>query len=101
MKKFIYESYEGVMGWNKNPLRHIEDFNTRHMVTQVLCWMWCIVFSILMGSWTVFGYTAIAHLVFVAAIFVTVASFETAKRNPKFFKGQEYEKLMGKYDDIW
>ena len=101
MKKFIYESYEGVMGWNKNPLRHIEDFNTRHMVTQVLCWMWCIVFSILMGSWTVFGYTAIAHLVFVAAIFVTVASFETAKRNPKFFKGQDYEKLMGKYDDIW
>ena len=71
------------------------------MVTQVLCWMWCIVFSILMGSWTVFGYTAIAHLVFVAAIFVTVASFETAKRNPKFFKGQDYEKLMGKYDDIW
>ena len=101
MKKFIYESYESVMGWNKNPLRHIGDFNTRHMVTQVLCWMWCIVFSILMGSWTVFGYTAIAHLVFVAAIFVTVASFETAKRNPKFFKGQDYEKLMGKYDDIW
>ena len=26
-----------------NPLRHIPDTNTRHMVLQVLAWMWCIV----------------------------------------------------------
>lgn len=86
MREFIYDTYNGVMGWDKNPLRHIRDFNTRHFVTQVLAWMWCIVFSILVGSWTVFGYTAIAHLIFIAAVFITVATFETAKRNPDSFK---------------
>ena len=105
MRKFIYETYESVMGWNKNPLRHIQDFNTRHLVTQLLCWMWCIVFSLLVGSWTVFGYTAIAHLIFVMAIFITVATFETAKRKPEFFhKGSKvlnYEKIQSKYEDIW
>ena len=105
MRKFIYEMYESVMGWNKNPLRHIQDFNTRHLVTQLLCWMWCIVFSLLVGSWTVFGYTAVAHLIFIAAIFITVATFETAKRKPEYFhkasKVLNYEKIQGKYEDIW
>jgi len=85
LAEWIYDAYTSVMGWEKNPLRHIQDFNTRHMVTQVLCWMWCVTFSILVGSWTVFGYTAIAHLIFIAAIFITVATFETAKRSPQSF----------------
>jgi len=68
LAEWIYDAYTSVTGWEKNPLRHIQDFNTRHMVTQVLCWMWCVTFSILVGSWTVFGYTAIAHLIFIAAI---------------------------------
>lgn len=85
LAEWIYDAYTSVMGWEKNPLRYIQDFNTRHMVTQVLCWMWCVTFSILVGSWTVFGYTAIAHLIFIAAIFITVATFETAKRRPQSF----------------
>jgi hypothetical protein len=86
MREYIFDAYTSVMDHNKNPLRHIKDFNTRHFVTQVLAWMWCITFSIMVGSWTVFGYTAIAHLIFVAAIFITVATFETAKRSPDSFK---------------
>jgi len=105
MRKFIYDSYEGVMGWNRNPLRHIKDFNTRHMVTQILAWMWCITFSLLIGSWTVFGYTAVAHFVFIVAIFITVGTFETAKRRPEFFhdaqKTLNYEKIQARYEDIW
>mgnify|MGYP001292851275 FL=1 len=90
MKDFILDSYHGIMDHKRNPLRHINDFNTRHMVTQILAWMWCIVFSLLVGSWTVFGFTVVAHFVFLIAIFITVATFETAKRNPgafKFIKG--------------
>jgi len=104
MRTFIYETYNSVMDYEKNPLRHL-DFNTRHLVMQILAWMWCITFSLLVGSWTVFGYTAVAHFVFLIAIFVTVGTFSIAKRNPKFFtkgtKTLKYEEIAGKYEDIW
>ena len=54
MREFIYNSWNGVMNSNYHPLRHIPDLNTRHLVLQVLAWMWCIVFAIIVGSWTVF-----------------------------------------------
>jgi hypothetical protein len=85
MREFIYNSWNGVMNHNKNPLRHIPDFNTRHMVMQVLAWMWCITFSILVGSWTVFGISAVGHVVLLGAIAITVGTFETAKRKPYMF----------------
>ena len=43
------------MNMNVNPLKHIPDTNVRHMVLQVLAWMWCIVFSMYIGSWFVMG----------------------------------------------
>jgi len=55
------------------------------MVMQVLAWMWCIVFGFIVGSWTAFGISAIIHLVLLAAIAITVGTFETARRNPNFF----------------
>ena len=73
-----------------NPLRHIPDTNTRHMVLQVLAWMWCIVFSFYVGSFWVFGVSAIAHVFLLAAIAITVGTFETAKRNPNFFLRLEH-----------
>ena len=38
-----------------------------------------------MGSIFVMGVTMIAHVLFLAAIVVTVATFETAKNKPSFF----------------
>ena len=70
---------------DKNPLRHIPDTNTRHMVLQVLAWMWCIVFSMWVGSFWIMGASMIAHVLILGAIAVTVATFETAKRKPTFF----------------
>ena len=55
------------------------------MVLQVLEWMWCIVFSMYVGSIFVMGITMIAHVIFLAAIVITVATFETAKNKPNFF----------------
>ena len=81
MRQFIYDSWNGVMDANINPLRHIPDTNTRHMVLQVLAWMWCIVFSMYMGSIFVMGVTMIAHILLLTAIVITVATFETAKAN--------------------
>ena len=95
MREFIYDSWNGVMNANINPLKHIPDTNTRHMVLQVLAWMWCIVFSMYMGSIFVMGVTMIAHVIFLAAIVITVATFETAKKNPKAFTLRMEHKTNG------
>ena len=89
MREFIYDSWNGVMNMEKNPLRHIPDTNTRHMVLQVLAWMWCIVFSMWVGSFWIMGASMIAHVLILGAIAVTVATFETAKRKPTFFLRME------------
>lgn len=86
MRETIYNCWNGVMNHSVNPLRHIPDLQVRHMVLQVLAWMWCIVFSMYMGSLYVMGATMIGHALILAAIVVTVATFETAKRNPTFFR---------------
>lgn len=86
VRTFIVESWNSLMDYTYNPLRHIPDMNTRHMVMQVLAWMWCIVFATIVGSWTAFSISAIAHVVLLAAIAITVGTFETAKRRPDLFK---------------
>ena len=85
MRQFVYDSWNSVMNADKNPLKNIPDLNTRHMVLQVLAWMWCIMFSLYFGSMWVFGITAIAHVFILAAVVLTVATFETAKHRPNFF----------------
>tara|TARA_B100000989_G_scaffold291475_1_gene265985 strand:+ start:498 stop:695 length:198 start_codon:yes stop_codon:yes gene_type:complete len=52
---------------------------------QVLAWMWCVVFSMWMGSISVFGVSAAIHAILLSGIFVTVGVFETAKRKPVYF----------------
>jgi len=85
MRQWIYDSWNGVMDMDRNPLRHIPDLSTRHMVLQILAWMWCIVFSFYVGSFVAFGISAIAHIFLLAAIVITVGTFETARRKPNFF----------------
>ena len=85
MRKFVYDSWNSVMDADKNPLRHIPDLQVRHMVLQVLAWMWCVVFSLYIGSFWFMGASMLGHAVLLAAIVVTVGTFETAKRKPDFF----------------
>ena len=85
MRQWVYDSWNGVMDLEKNPLRHIPDLQTRHMVLQILAWMWATTFSLWIGSIWAFGISTVAHLVIIAAIVVTVGTFETAKRRPTFF----------------
>ena len=54
MRQFVYDTWNSVMNANHNPLRHIQDIQVRHIVLQVLAWMWCIGFAIGVGRWTVF-----------------------------------------------
>ena len=79
--------YQLVMDSGRNPLSNIPDMNTRHMIMQVLAWMWCIIFSMWVGSVMAFGISAIAHALLIAGIFITAAAFETAKRTPQYVGG--------------
>ena len=76
-----------VMDSGVNPLSNITDMNTRHMVMQVLAWMWCIIFSMWVGSVVAFGISAFAHALLIAGMFITAGVFETAKRRPQYFGG--------------
>ena len=79
--------YKLIMDSKHNPLRNIPDMNTRHMIMQVLAWMWCIIFSMYLGSIVAFGISAAIHAVVIAGVFITVSVFETAKRRPQYFGG--------------
>jgi hypothetical protein len=79
--------YNLIMDSKHNPLSHIPDTNTRHLVMQILAWMWCIIFGMSVGSITVFGISAVAHALLIAGVFITAGVFETAKRKPQYFGG--------------
>ncbi len=85
MKKFIYNTWNIFMNHNLNPLKNIPDLNTRHMIMQVLAWMWCTIFSLWVGNIYIFGASAIIHAILLFGIVITVTTFEAAKRNPNFF----------------
>ena len=79
MIKFIHDIWTSIMDANWNPLRNIQDIQVRHLVLQLLAWMWCITFSMYFGSFLIFGYTAVAHFIIILAIVVTVGTFKTAE----------------------
>mgnify|MGYP003129831519 CR=1 FL=1 len=83
----IKNAWQSVMHSDKNPLKHIPDTNTRHMVMQLLAWMWCIIFSMYLGSIVAFGVSATIHALLIAGVFITLGTFETAKRRPQYFGG--------------
>ena len=97
MKDFIIDNWNVVMDDTRNPLSSIPNTATRHMIMQVLAWMWCIIFGMVVGSWYVGIISLVGHILLLAAIAMTVATFETAKRKPNMFiyglrgKGGEHE----------
>ena len=85
MQDAILNMWNGVMDHRINPLKHIDDLQTRHIVMQFLAWMWCIIFSMSAGSMTIFGVSAIAHALLIAGVVATVATFKVAQHRPNSF----------------
>lgn len=81
MNDFIKDSWSGVMIRDKSPLKHIPDLMVRHMIFQILAWMWCIIFSFIVGSFIAFGISAIAHTLLLSGIFITFSTFKVAERS--------------------
>ena len=98
MKKWVYNCWNVVMDHKSNPLSAIPDFSTRHMIMQVLAWMWCIVFAIIVGSMWAGVFSMMLHTLLLGAVAVTVATFETAKRKPQYFGGYNGRGAGGEHE---
>ena len=91
MRKFVVDSWEGIMNYRRNPLRHIPDLQVRHMIMQVLAFIWSGVFALyIYESIFAFGISAVSHLCLILAIVITVSTFEIARKNPMFFLRKGY-----------
>jgi hypothetical protein len=86
MKNIILASWNFIFDYNKSPLRNIPEGNIRHMVYQVLGWMWAISFSIATGTYAFMGVNLIAHAVLIGAAALTVATYTTASLKPNAFR---------------
>jgi hypothetical protein len=86
MREFIYNGWNGVMDYKHNPLRHIPDLQVRHMVMQVLAFMWALAFSLfIVDNLFFFSISAIGHVALIAAIVITVGTFKVAEKRPYMF----------------
>ena len=87
MRSFVVDCWNHIMDAEINPLRNIPDLNVRHMIMQVLAFMWSAVFSITIAdSIMAFGISAIAHVLLIAAVVITVGTFKLAEHKPSMFQ---------------
>ena len=85
MRQMITSAWNFIFDHEKSPLRHIPDFGVRHMVFQMLGWMWAISFSLAIGSYTVLAISMIGHAVLIGAVAITVATYTAAATRPQMF----------------
>ena len=85
LHKFIYDSWNTVFDHRFSPLKNIPDVCVRHMILQVLAYMWVIAFSIAIGSWSGFLWSMLGHIALLCALTVTVATYKVAEKKPQIF----------------
>ena len=77
ISKALTATWGAVMDESKNPLRHMP-LMAAHMMMQILAWMWSAIFSVAIGSYFVFGISALGHSLIIAGIVVTLMVFHRA-----------------------
>jgi hypothetical protein len=85
MTRGIVFIWNFIFDHEKSPLRHIPDFSVRHMVFQLLGWMWALSFSLAIGSYTFMAISMIGHIILIAAAAITVAIYTAAAARPTLF----------------
>jgi hypothetical protein len=85
VKKAIFGAWNYIFDHELSPLRNIPDFGVRHMVFQMLGWMWAVAFSIAIGSYTFMAVSMIGHLVLITAFAVTAGTYTIAAKRPNAF----------------
>lgn len=85
MRSLIVFLWNYVFDHEASPLRHIPDFGVRHLVFQMLGWMWAISFSVAIGSYTILAVSLLGHAVLIGAAAITVATYTAATKRPEMF----------------
>ena len=98
MIKFVVNIWNYVFDHRVSPLRHIPEVATRHMILQILAWMWVTCFSIAIGSYTVFAVSMVGHVALIAAAAITVATYTAAEKKPTLFAFKSARRSDGEHE---
>jgi len=98
MSNIISYAWKYIFDHEVSPLRHIPDIATRHMILQILGWMWAVAFSLALGSYTIFAVTVLGHAILIAAAAITVATYTTATIKPEVFTAGWGRRTDGEHD---
>lgn len=85
MQKMIAHAWNYIFDHEVSPLRHIPDVATRHMILQILGWMWAVAFAVAIGSYAMLPASLLAHSVLIAAAAITAATYTAAATKPSIF----------------
>jgi hypothetical protein len=85
MQKFIAEPWNFIFNHEVSPLRNIPDVTTRHMILQILGWMWAVAFAVASGTYVLLPASLIGHAVLIAAAAITTATYTAAAYKPELF----------------
>ena len=85
MKNLVIKSWKFIFDHEESPLRNIPDLPTRHMILQILGWMWAGSFAVATGSYIFLPLSFVAHGVIIAAAAITVATYTAASFKPDVF----------------
>lgn len=87
------DMWDTVMTVEKSPLKNLDPM-VGHMIFQCLFFVWSGLFAVMVGSYMVFGISAIAHMALVTGVTLTVIVFRQAENNPEsinnLVKGRKY-----------
>ena len=76
------EMWDSVMTIEKSPLRNLDPM-VAHMIFQCLFFIWSGLFAVMVGSYVVFGISAIAHMALITGVTLTAVTFRQAENNPE------------------
>jgi hypothetical protein len=85
MQKIIADSWNFIFDHEVSPLRNIPDVATRHMILQILGWMWACAFAVASGSYLLLPASLLGHAALIAAAATTTATYTAAAYKPEMF----------------
>lgn len=85
MRQVVSSAWNFIFDHERSPLRHIPDYGVRHMVFQLLGWMWALSFSLAIGSYTFLAFSMIGHSLLIGAAAITAATYTAAAKRPQLF----------------
>jgi hypothetical protein len=76
--------WSSFMTIENSPLRKL-DPRVSHMIFQCLAFVWSGLFAVMIGSYMVFGISAVFHICLITGIFVTAVTLNEADKRPQTF----------------